>query len=1138
MNKKYKKYKINNKKIIAVLLVVFMTISNFVFFDMTAFAADDLPYIVISSINMPYSVQAGSVSVEAVVIVKNNYLNKIPNVSVTAKDTSGAINITTNNKKTADIDAYSEVSYSFYFNVGSAEGVYDITFTVEYNGGRTITESRRINVTAPPQQQSPQDPNFEILSEMHPRQVAIGNDMKISLGFVNKGGLANGVTVEITYDPAEGIIPFLTTASSHTKIFIGTILPGQSYNCYWNFNVTNEAAAVLHTFTIKITSAESKSSMSYPIGIMFEKNTNDTAKTTPDIKIISTELPGKVQKGDQFEIKAILENIGADAKDIKAAIEFPKGINYYSAPEIRIGFLNQNEQTEIVFKAVVTNDADLNYNSFALKIKYNKTETIEKEEVYNIGLLVFGKETAATNLTINASAPSAIKIDEDFKVLFTVTNNGPDEKNLFAKIDSPAGLINKSYGNYIPIGDLKSGESKTYESIFAATGEAAGKYAVFCITLFGKQTAGADNLFAEQYIMTFVSNIDLPKMIIDSIKFPQNVSVDETFNVDVTVANTGAANAENVKLTVTSPAGILNTTANEIMIDSVKSGGKTTVTVNYRIGQNVKYGYNPFIVSLSYASENISQYFGVTVNSSDLRIDSVKIPSMIGVNRDFNVEVAIKNTGADANDVIISLAPQSGLINKTSNIVKIDSIKSGEIMTAAFTFMAVESAPNGYVAIDINLSHGEESIKQYSGLIINNPPKKDDENKPGDKDKNDIPVVIISKFTYTNVESEPPANNNNSDNNAMNNNNNNNNNGKDMPEAIMPREDIDIFTKTSIISVLPDAPAAVSPAPGVNSPGYSNGNNFGGFPSSSPNGGNTPQKNTNAVYGGKTFIFTIELLNTHKSIAVKDLKITISQEKGIFNPKSGSNTFFVERLEPGQTVEENIELLVKSDADPDSYGITISLSYKSENGEPTSSSEIINIPVQQEMRFSIGDLQPINDIEMGDEAYVNVQFGNLGKSWIYNVVVRVQGDGFMNQQGTYYAGNIEKGKFLAYEFTLVPFNPGFMNGAFLFTYEDADGNTYEEQQPFFFNVMGDMGEMPPIDDTMIIGPDGLPVINTENEENPEETGGFWLFTNMNFMKWAIIIGGGLFVVAVVIVIIVIAVKKSKKNQSNADDDDD
>ena len=1147
------------KKIIAAVLIVFMTVSNFIFFNITA-AAEEGP-ITISSINMPGSVRSGE-RLEVFVTVKNNTSYKINNIMISTRNSSsGAISLTTSEEVEINIEANSSVTVSFIFNVSGAENIYDIIFTVAYSGIE-ITSTRRISVISSPKQNEPQEPYFEVVNELHLNKVAIGNNIKISFRFANTGATATGVTIEITANPDKGVKQILTAESSNPKIVIGTMATGHSYNCYYEFSTTSVAEPILQEFTITV-KADSGNVLSYPIYVMLEKNTDNNITKTPNINIFSTDLPEAVKIGDKFIIKAVLENTGTDAKNITAALTFPTGIDNYSPLEITIDSMKQGEKKEVAFEAFVTELAETKYNSFILNVKYNKTADNEVKYGHPIGLLVLEKEKkeeAVSNLKITAKIPASVKPGENFKVSVTVKNNGADEKNFFIKIEPPAGIANKSAFNF-KIEELKSGESITKEATFAAKDEIAGKYCLFGVVLYKKQTGTTDIILADQYTGTNVANIELPKIIIDSVKFPQNVGVGDNLKIEVTVMNAGAADAENVKLAVTTnQAGILNTTADKITVDSIKKGKKETRTFTFKVEKGVKYGYNPFNFEVSYpvksetGVESVNQYFGVTVISSNLRIESVRLPSSTGVNRDFSVEVTIKNTGADTTDVLLTLTQQGGLKYKSSNVAKIDVIKSGETVTRSFTFMAPANAPDGYASIDVALTHGDDApITYYSGLNIINPPKKEEESKP--EEKHDVPVVIISNSYITVDNDEPADNNGNNDFNDFNDYNdydesygdkNINSGGIDfgMPEVITPRGESDVFAKTSvIITPMPET----SPARPGNSykPDYSEDGSSGVYPDSSaaippPS---SPVKDKNAVYGGKTFIFTIELLNTHRSVSVKDLKITISQEKGIFNPKSGSNTFFVEWLRPGETVEQSIELLVKSDADPDSYGITISLSYKSEYGETASSSEIINIPVQQELRFDIGDLPPINDVEMGDDAYVNVQFGNLGKSLIYNVVVKVQGEGFMNQQGTYYAGNIEKGKFLAYEFTLTPTNPGLINGTFIFTYEDADGISYNAQMPFFFNVIGDMEEYPSLEDgkDIIIGPDGLPVINPEDGENPDgENSGFWLFKifkDMDIVKWAIIIGAGLLVIAIVIIIIVVVRKKSKKKKKEDMDDD-
>ena len=1104
--------------------------------------------VVITGVDVADSAYPGNI-LKVNVTVRNNHSGRIPNIVVSTQISNpGVLSLNSFNELKDDFNASEEKTFTFFYTVSKNAEMGDISqlkFTVSAGEGANKVEfssaTRTISVYANPYVE--QKPRFEIFSEMYPQKVGLGANMKISFRFASMGGVANYIKVTVT--TPDGIKPV-----SPATIPVGTLYVGENYLCNFEFEVTGKADLGYNEFKITIeTTDNSIPALTYPIGVYVERSAFENNKYIPDVKIVSSELPENIKKGDRFQIKAVLENSGADAENILVTLVSPTGIANISPNIIQINSLKQYAQSEIFFDAVVTDSASDHYNLFRILIDYtimtddNKTEKIEK--VQYVGLNVAGIDRGLQNFTIDAKIPGNVKPGEDFKAVITITNNGESEKNLYLKIENPTGIINKTINNF-SVGELKSGESAAKEVVFNATEEIAGRYCYFGISVYAKQTGGIDTVLAEQYAGTVVSNIAQAKITIDSINIPQNINIGDTFDVDVIIANTDMADAENIILTVTAPNGVLNKTASTVKIDSVKSARKETVTFAFIVTQNASYGYNPFSIDVSYPSksnaggEKINQYFGITVNSSDLRIESIRIPGSVGINSDFNVDVAIKNTGADTTDVVLSLVPQAGLINKSSNIIKIDNIKSGETVIRSFAFMASESSPNGYVAIDVTLSHGEDQIRQYSGTIVRNPPKKEDEKKPDEK--SEIPVVIISKFSYKNVgESNPPANTGmdagmdfNADFDF----------GDDLtPEQIMPRDGEDQFLNTSVVAVPIFEYSDSVAVPGRGRPDYQDGGSFG----SSSGGGNlvSPAIDTNAVYGGKTFMFTVEFLNTHKYIAVKDLKITISQEKGIFNPKSGSNTFFVEMLYPGETTEISIELLVKSDADPDSYGLTISMSYKNDEGESTSSSEIINIPVQQEMRFSVGDMPPINDIEMGDDVYINVQFGNLGKSWIYNVVVRVQGDGFMNMEGTYYAGNIEKGKFLAKEFTLTPFNPGFQNGSFIFTYEDADGNVFQEDQPFSFMVAGgdDMmmeGMFPGMDggEGIVIGPDGMPVMSPE--ENTEESGKSWiswLFTDMNLMKWAILIGGVLFVILLIVVIIVVIVKVRKK-KSGYDDDDE
>ena len=1100
--------------------------------------------VTIQSVSISGSVRADS-AFSATVTVRNGN-NRAANIRVGTDISNQLVSVSSFNSFTENIAAESTRTFTFMFAANSSD-IENDTSQIRFNVwvGENLLDSAVRTVTVnTPVPQPELKPYFEIVSiASQPQRAAAGDNIKVSFAIRLMNAASNNIRISTT-SPA-GISPVSPSVLSP----VGMLTSGSVYRGDFAFEIKNNAEIGYNElrFTVE-TSDGSVPSIIYPVGVVVDKS--QAAINIPDVKITSVSLPESVTAGGAFQIKALLENSGGDAENVRVTIVPPVGIANTSTNIIQIDSLKQNARREIIFDMVVTKSAAEFYNLIQIQTEFlHKTEEAEERiqtSQYAGFNVVFeeepDEEAIIKDFTLDMSIPPAAAPGSEFQVSVKVQNNGSDAKNLLLKVTPQlAGVENRTVNN-IAIPELKSGESVTKEISFFVPESSGGAYCAFETELTGNNI---DSI--RQFAGTVITGLNQPKVIIENIKIPRNVNRGEVFNAEITIANNGGAQAENIILTINPPPGIQNRTSGILKTDSLASGGKETHTVSFIAAKNAAYGYNPFSLELSYESkagpvnDKISQYFGVTVNSSDLIIESVKLPDSVGINRDFEVEVAVRNTGADATDATLSLSAQGGLINKTSNIVRIDSVKAGETITRKFVFMAHESSPAGdnYAAIEVSLNYGEETIRQYSGTIVRNPSEKD---KDGETN-NDIPVVIISRFSYVNTDgdTENTGNSNNNPGEEDSGFDYNFDNNFDFDFGI-DTGDINIFENTSVIIERP-MPAPARPMPSLPGIGDDSGQGGGGSGAAPLN---PAHRDTNAVYGGKSFVFTLELKNMHKSIAVRDLKITVSQEKGIFNPKAGSNTFFVEWLEPGETTEISLELLVKSDADPDSYGLTVSMSYRNEKGDSTSASEIINIPVQQEMRFNIGELPFISDIEMGDEAYINVQFGNRGRSWIYNVVVTVQGDGFMNQYGPCYAGHLEGGKNFSHEFALTPFSPGFLNGVFVFTYEDSDGNVYEEQAPFFFSVIGDMGDMWGDDmpnwgdDGIIYGPDGLPVMNPDGEEGEGESEGFWLFTNMNFLKWAIIAAGCLIIIgsgaAVTIFILKIKNKKSIGYDGNDDDD--
>lgn len=220
------------------------------------------------------------------------------------------------------------------------------------------------------------------------------------------------------------------------------------------------------------------------------------------------------------------------------------------------------------------------------------------------------------------------------------------------------------------------------------------------------------------------------------------------------------------------------------------------------------------------------------------------------------------------------------------------------------------------------------------------------------------------------------------------------------------------------------------------------------------------------VTGGKTFLLNVSIKNTSMDASIQNLKVTVNGVSGgkdsivAFSPANSSNSFFFDSLAAGATASISIDMLPKSDAKPDSYPLNICFEYEySSNGTKEKADDVtetITIPLQQEDRFSIGEPE-VYEAYVGQDLPISTTLVNKGKSAVYNVSVDIEGEGFTNNQTSYYIGNVESGSEEYYDTTIIPDMAGNLNGTIVVTYEDANGNEKQLRKEFSATVY-DMGE--------------------------------------------------------------------------------
>lgn len=233
---------------------------------------------------------------------------------------------------------------------------------------------------------------------------------------------------------------------------------------------------------------------------------------------------------------------------------------------------------------------------------------------------------------------------------------------------------------------------------------------------------------------------------------------------------------------------------------------------------------------------------------------------------------------------------------------------------------------------------------------------------------------------------------------------------------------------------------------------------------------------TEELRAGSTFNFNFDIYNTNSSISAKNITVTVSQPENVFSVTQGSNSFFISKIDPGETISNTLELKVKSDASTKAYPLEILIEYEYDGAEPNpttgeveeSKKETLNLQVVENSRPVI-DYAYVYSYDgmvmVGSEAVLSFEFYNMGRSPLNNVIVRLEGDGFTKTDGDmYFIGNVMEGGSSYVEFPVMPNMEGSVTGVIKVTFEDSNGDEVEYTKEFTSDVMGMQVVDPGFDD--------------------------------------------------------------------------
>ncbi|GAU77180.1 COG1361 S-layer family protein [Fusibacter sp. 3D3] len=212
------------------------------------------------------------------------------------------------------------------------------------------------------------------------------------------------------------------------------------------------------------------------------------------------------------------------------------------------------------------------------------------------------------------------------------------------------------------------------------------------------------------------------------------------------------------------------------------------------------------------------------------------------------------------------------------------------------------------------------------------------------------------------------------------------------------------------------------------------------------------------VLAGESYDLKLFIKNTSTSSDTKNIKVTLTSEENVFTPMDSSNSFFITKIGAGEIYEHNIQLKTKIDAAVKIYPLAIKMVYEDGKGnaydaqeKPFEESESLSIAVAQPVRLETAELIIPFENYVGQPFYIEQEFYNMGKSIMYNTMVKLEGP--ESSSSSYFVGNFEAGRSEYYSAEAIANEEGTFEGKLIYTFEDALGNVSIHEVPFSYTVV-------------------------------------------------------------------------------------
>lgn len=213
---------------------------------------------------------------------------------------------------------------------------------------------------------------------------------------------------------------------------------------------------------------------------------------------------------------------------------------------------------------------------------------------------------------------------------------------------------------------------------------------------------------------------------------------------------------------------------------------------------------------------------------------------------------------------------------------------------------------------------------------------------------------------------------------------------------------------------------------------------------------------------GSTESLQVSLKNCSRSQSMYNLKVSIQVNNGSLKLKS--NSFYYEKVAPGESIPLVDEVEVALDAEAGVVPLNLSFEYEDKKGNQATGTETVSLTVSQPVSMELEKAEIPAYVYASDTIEIPIAVLNLSRTGVYNVRVHLEGTGLF-PTGDVFIGNMEPGssgdgsmKVYVGTKTMETIGVdhgtddaekyGAVSGLFTLSYEDAAGNTHETSRDY------------------------------------------------------------------------------------------